>query len=302
MAAIFRNLILFKLKKFAVEARALEEVLSAHSLQACGNTEAKSFGWVRPKGKGHPFVHQHLHHLLITMGVEEKLLPGSVVDRFVLARAAEIEEREGHKPGRKVLREIRDQVEHELLPRAFSIGKNVDAWIDSQSGLFVVNAGSEGDAEDLISYFGKQVSTDDFVVGLLRTVNSPASVMTQWLASGEVPSSFMIDRDCELKGSGDEKDAIRYVNHDLGAKEIPEYIAAGKTVTKLALTWQGKISFVLTDKFHLKKVTPLDLLKEENINEDQFDGDFAMMTGEFPQLLCDLIDAMGGVPDETATS
>ena len=37
--------------------------------------------------------------------------------------------------------------------------------------------------------------------------------VSDWLAGGEAPSAFTIDRDCELKSMAEDKAAIRYVRH-----------------------------------------------------------------------------------------
>jgi len=57
---------------------------------------------------------------------------------------------------------------------------------------------------------------------------------------------------------------------------------------------------VLTDTLVVKRVAPLDVLKEDNesatMNEDErFDSDFALMSGELAKLMADLVEALGGV-------
>jgi recombination associated protein RdgC len=70
-------------------------------------------------------------------------------------------------------------------------------------------------------------------------------------------------------------------------------------VTKLGITWNDKVSVVLTDKFQIKRLAFLDILKEaaEQSAEDadaQFDTNFALMAGELNQLFTDLLIALGG--------
>ena len=81
--------------------------------------------------------------------------------------------------------------------------------------------------------------------------------------------------------------------------EIGQHIAAGKVVTRLAMTWGDKISFLLNEKLQIKRLTFLDILKEsadsQAENEDErFDLDFTLMTGEVARLLDDLLEALGG--------
>jgi recombination associated protein RdgC len=65
------------------------------------------------------------------------------------------------------------------------------------------------------------------------------------------------------------------------------------------LTWNDRISFVLTDSLAIKRVSPLDVLqqKEDAVysgKEEEFDSDMALMAGEVSAMLADLVHAMGG--------
>lgn len=90
---------------------------------------------------------------------------------------------------------------------------------------------------------------------------------------------------------------MRYVRHTLEAEEIAKHITGGKEVTKLAMTWYDRISFVLHENGQIKRLQALDLLKEQadsDAQDDAFDADFALMTGELKKLLPALVDALGG--------
>jgi recombination associated protein RdgC len=137
---------------------------------------------------------------------------------------------------------------------------------------------------------------------MLHTEVSPQAAMADWLAGGDAPAGFTIDRDCELKAAGEEKAAVRYVRHPLGDEisgEIKAHLASGKMPTKLALTWDDRISFVLGEKLEIKRLAFLDILKEEAEKsaehaDEQFDADFALMTGELSRFLPQLVNALGG--------
>jgi recombination associated protein RdgC len=65
------------------------------------------------------------------------------------------------------------------------------------------------------------------------------------------------------------------------------------------MTWGDKISFILDDRLQLKRLDFLDVLKESaegqaDNEEERFDLDFALMTGELAHLLDDLLAALGG--------
>ncbi|MDC6301966.1 recombination-associated protein RdgC [Ralstonia solanacearum] len=71
------------------------------------------------------------------------------------------------------------------------------------------------------------------------------------------------------------------------------------SIMRLAMTWDDRISFVLTPSLTIKRVTPLDVIKEaENPtaqnDDERFDSDVALMTGELGRMLTDLVEILGG--------
>ena len=87
---------------------------------------------------------------LLTLRAEKKLLPGTVVNQVAKARAQEIEEQQGYKPGRKQMKEIKERVTDELLPRAFSVYRDTRVWIDPQNHWLVIDAAASAKADEVI--------------------------------------------------------------------------------------------------------------------------------------------------------
>ncbi len=293
----FRNLQIYRLRDCRITAAQLEEALARQALQSCASMEMLSRGWVAPRGAGDALAFALQGQMLIALGVEQRLLPASVVNQYAQERAAEIEEQQGFRPGRKQLREIKEQVADELLPRAFTRRRTTFAWIDPAGGWFAIDAANPAKADELLETLRKSV--DDLSLSLIRTEVSPVTAMTGWLAANEAPAGFSIDRDCELRAPGEEKSTVRYVRHPLESDEIRRHIEAGKQVTRLALTWNDRISFVLQENLQVKRLAFLDLLKDEaeqqaETADEMFDADFAIMAGELARFLPDLIGALGG--------
>ena len=292
----FRNVQLYRLpEQWDMTADRLSEQLSRLMFQPCGSQDLSSLGWA-------PVIQDSLVHSvggqwLIALGVEQRLLPSSVIKQECDDRAEEIEAQQGFKPGRKQMKELKEAVTMELMPRAFTRRRKSYAWIDPKNGWLAIDASSRSSAEPLVEALHKAL--DELPLKLLNTELSPGAAMTDWLAGGEAPAGFTIDQDCELRALTDEASAVRYVRHSLEGEEIREHIASGKQVSKLALTFDDRISFILTDKFEIKRVQPLDTLtgKEEGdakSREEQFDADLALMAGELGKLFPALLDALGG--------
>lgn len=293
----FKNLIVYRLSGWDLGAEQLEQALARLAFQGCGALDMESRGWVGAAGEGEPLVHALKGQLLIALGVEQKLLPASVVNDHARARGQEIEARLGYRPGRKQMREIKERVIEELLPRAFARRRATRAWIDPVGGWLVVDAANVARADDLLELLRR--SLDDLPLSTLQTRLAPAAAMTGWLAAHEAPGGFSIDRDCELIEPGADKATVRYLRHSLESKQVRSHIQDGKQVSRLALTWNDRVSFVLHENLQVKRVEFLDLLKERAEQQaesaaEQFDADFALMTGELGRMLPDLVAALGG--------
>ena len=293
----FRNLQLYRLPTpWAIDLASLEEQVARGPFVRCPSNQPLSRGWASPRRDG-ALVFALDRQWLLALAVEQRLLPSAVIIEEVRERAEAIEAQQGYAPGRKQLKELRERVTEELMPRAFTRRRSTFVWIDPQNGWLCVDASSPARAEEVIEHL--RHCLDEFPLALLHTQVSPASAMADWLAGGDAPAGFTIDRDCELKASGDEKSAVRYVRHPLEGDEIKTHLASGKVPTRLALTWDDRISFVLTEKLEIKRLAFLDLLKEQAERsaehaDEQFDADFALMTGELSRFLPQLVEALGG--------
>ena len=90
---------------------------------------------------------------------------------------------------------------------------------------------------------------------------------------------------------------VRYSKHTLDNEEVRKHLQNSKTPTRLALLWNGRVSFTLHDTMQIKKVKFLDGVVDEGPKmdeEDRFDADVALVTGELSKLIPELIDALGG--------
>jgi len=170
-------------------------------------------------------------------------------------------------------------------------------WIDPVNGWLVCDAASPSRAEEALKLLLKAIPK--FPLETLRTVRSPLASMTDWLASDEAPSGFTVDQETELRASGEGKATVRFTRHTLEVDDTRRHIEGGKQCTRLAMTWRDKISFVLTANMTIKRIVPLDVLKEDiditsRSDDERFDGNVMLMTGELAQLFDDLTSALGG--------
>lgn len=294
---MFKNATIYRLPApWAMPAQELEALLAPQAFAALSSLEMQSQGWVSPRGNDQ-MVHVVNRQLLLRLQIESKILPASAINKVAKERAAELEEQQGFPPGRKQTKELREQITDELLPRALSKTAAMLVWIDPVNGWLVCDTGTPARAEDALKLLLKAIPK--FPLETLRTVHSPLSAMTGWLASDEAPAGFTVDQDAELRASGDGKATVRFVRHTLDPADVRRHIESGKQCTRLALTWSDSMSFTLTENLTIKKIIVLDVLKEDSAvtgknDDERFDGDFMLMTGELAKMLNDIVDALGG--------
>lgn len=93
---------------------------------------------------------------------------------------------------------------------------------------------------------------------------------------------------------------MRCKRQDLTSGEIKNHLATGKLVTKLALAWQDKLSFMLDDKLVIRRLKFEDLLQtqaEQDGGDDalaQADATFALMMMTLAEFLPALYQVLGG--------
>ena len=230
--------------------------------------------------------------------MEDKILPAAVIRDFADVKVQEIEEAQGRKVGKKERKEIVERVTDELLPRAFTRRRKTTAMICPQQGWLIVDSASAKRAEELLEWLRKCVDT--LAVRPLNTEISPMAAMTDWLTGGEAPGNFGMETEVELKLPEEDGAVIRCLRQDVHADEVRNHLASGKRVTKLALTWADRMSFVLTEDLLIRRLAYLDLLQDEAKNagavdaDEQFDANLTIMAGELNKLLPELIEALGG--------
>ena len=292
----FRNLKIYRLSApLSDYAEQLQAGLKRNAFQSGNNLEMQSIGWISPR-EGGELAHPVAGRFLLSLRAEKKLLPGTVINQVAKARAQEIEEQQGYKPGRKQMKEIKESAMDELLPRAFSIYRDTRVWIDPVGRWLVIDTASSAKADEVIGLLAKTV--DPLPLENLYVAQSPAAAMTGWLAEDEAPSNFTIDQDTELRSSGTSGAAVRYLKHSIDAEDARRHIQSGKQCTRLAMTWADRVSFVLTESLDIRRVSPLDVLKEgadySQNDDEKFDSDMVLMTGELAKMLAELVDALGG--------
>jgi recombination associated protein RdgC len=294
----FKNLYLYRLPaEFTLNVDELEDQLAGLRFQGCTSEQHESTGWVSPFGRdAESLMLVSNGYILVRMAHQERILPSSVVKEELEERVQVLEEQESRKVGTREKKTLREQVEFELLPRAFTRTRQLDAWIDTQNGWMVVNTASANQAERLTALLRKTIGS--LPVTIWTAGNKLPVLMTQWIKDNQAPTPFLLGDECELRATGEAGAVAAFKKHELNTEEVMSNLNAGKVATKLMLTWADKMSFVLTDTLQVKRVKFLDLLSERldeqeaQTQAEELDIEFAIMSGEVSLLLADLAQCL----------
>ena len=296
---MFKNAILYRIAPtWSASVGEIEEQLDGARFVECGASQEKSIGWTEPRGEPHgPLVESVSGQLICKLKIETKAVPGSVLTRKAKERTAQIEASTGRKPGKKEMKSLREDALLALLPDAFPRQTVVWVWINKDAGFLAIDASSQGKADEVVTALVRAI--DGLSMTLLNTTVTPQSAMTAWLSledQADVPGAFAIERECELKSAAEDKAVVKFKNHHLGTDEVRKHITEGKLPTRVAMSHDGRVGFMLTEAMQLKKITFLEGVFDGQKDDaaDGFDADVALATGELNKLIPALIEALGG--------
>lgn len=301
---MFKNIVIFKIGSDwqLPSAERFEEQLQRQRFAPCEPTQEESSGWVPPRPQDHsPLLEVVGGQWILKLQTERKSVPAGAVKAELDARCKALEATEGRKPSRKAKKELKEDIILEFLPRAFSKRQSVLVWIDAINRFLVVSSASHRVGDLVVDQLVEAFARADAILPLqnLATAVLPAQAMAQWLTEREAPVGFTVDRELELREPDNDQALVRYARHSLDIEEVVQHVVNGKMPVQLALTWEGRVSFMLGADLALRKIELLDDVFVDAEEGSDFDGDVALTTGELSRLLPALVEVLGG---EAATS
>lgn len=296
----FKNALVYRLNRdLAFSAEEMQPQLEAFRFSPVGSQDVSRTGWVSPLvDDSDMLVHNAGGQLLLKIRKEEKILPSAVIAKGVAEKVAKLEAEQSRKLKKTERDSIKDEVLHSLLPRAFTKDSFTQIWIDTKNSRIIVDAASASKAEDALALLRKTLGSLQVVP---LTLESPIELtLTEWVRAGDLPAGFALGDQATLKDLLEDGGVLKSQKQDLVSDEIATHIAAGKLVTELALDWQERIQFTLTDAAAIKRIRFSDVLTQQNNDIDRedvaqrADADWLLMTGELSALIGDLVAALGG--------
>lgn len=311
----FRNLILFRVSptvlgnwfdsvdlnepdSFAIDPPPAAKALAECALKPVGALELASQGFVPPHGTNGDGVLLLTYDgfTWLTVGSESKILPPAAINAELAKRIAAMEANEGRKPGGRTRKRIKDDLIHEMLPKALVRPGRTDVYLDHARGLVVVDDPTRKRAESAVSEIRHALGS--FPALPLNAEVAPRSVLTGWIAGEALPDGFTLGESAILKDAADHGARARLADQELQSDEVASHLSAGKQCTRLALVFKDLVTFTLDEDLVLRGIRFLDGAvdaldgQESDDIRAELDARFALMTGVLSQLFDALFPAL----------
>lgn len=244
-------------------------------------------GWVPPFHGSDQLCELVEGRLFMTLMIQEKILPASVINEALIEKMAEIEKQEGRRPSRKEREILKEDIRAEKLPKAFHKSKRVSLFIDLDKQLTVINAGSEKLADEVTAHLREAIGSLP-VVPLKRLV-SGTHVLTNWYEYPDKRPSMT--ETCSPVGLAMRLDSSVKSTHrniDMDAPEIKTGIESGMYVDKLGLNIQGSVTCTIDSNFVLRGIKYGERLVEQASDSDDPRTDALLMSEMLANWLTDM--------------
>lgn len=303
---MYRNLTMYRFPvAFAASIRDLADALEGPNLQAalaeyiakpCGPMEMSSRGWVSPYGRDFNALFQRVgDRIQLTLGGEDKILPGPAIAKAVEDKLYTIEKMTGARPSGRARKRIRDEVTVDMIPRAPVKNYGLRGYIDLARGLVVVDTSSRKAADAFVSELRHALGS--FPALPLNAEVAPRTVLTSWIANaGDMPDNMTLGDAAELHDSVSDGGVVKIAKHELQGDEIRQHLEAGKKCTRLGVYLSDRIGCVIGEdlvvrKFQLLDDALADLGEEAEDIAGEIDARFALLGGEVGVLFDTLAEA-----------
>ena len=232
------------------------------------------------------------------------ILPGSVIKQEMNRRVADIEAKESRKLNRKEWRDIREQVEQDLIPKAFTKTTRTHAFFIPESKALVINTASASVAEELVAHLRKVVGS--VPARLVQTNREACYVMARWVRDNgqALPDSILLGNQCDLiDRAGKDGAAIKCRKYDLASDEIADLMEyTSYDVKALELIFDEHMTLTVTDTLTLKRLAWHGMVMEEHTERagemesaaDRYDADMLLNANSIQFVMARLIHEFGG--------
>ena len=291
----FNNLIIFQYEsKLSPTLEELQSQLMEYRIKHCP-PHAKSiigFDTILPDTPDN-YLYSSNNCYLGSFTQKQRLLPASVIKAALDEKKLAYENEYQKRMPRSELMQLKENLEFDMLPKAFTVDKKRWFYIDTKKQWVVINTAQPTQASDIISHLIKAIGSLNY--SPLKIDTAIAQFMQAWITAPEMLSyGFKLGKQCQLIRSEDDKTSYNCKDIETHHGYLCELLEQGFIVKSMELIWEDKISFSITDNLIFKRLKCLDSLNEDlkdNQSMDskwaQLDADLTLLSGEVRLLVND---------------
>lgn len=271
-----------------------------------------TMGLIAPLEAGH-YVHDLDGRARVLMyQFNQRILPGAVRDEVLQRRVTDLAEKSGRDVTKQEYAQLREQVEEELLPKAFIRRTTVPVLIFQDRIMFCTTSARR--VEMMLAHLSKLCGDRNIELGFEHIETKTG--LTYFM--GEVANGvdlgegnshyFEAGTNGVFKGTGEDKRTVRVKDRDMQHEEIAQIIGtAGYMVTELGMRVidgdSVEIEFTLTNKWVVKGIK-LAGIEAELKDAGDMHATFWLYAAQFETLTDALVGVLNedlGEPSDGAT-
>lgn len=262
----FNNILIYSYqsKQMFSQIQAMEQ----EHLKPCPPHARFTFGWIPPFDQD--LIHEVAGCIMICLGKEERILPRTVIQRHLNEKIKALETERGFPVKRAERAQMAEDIEFDLLPKAFCLQKKLYALFDTVEQRLILNTSSVNQASQLLTLLRKSIP--DIQIDPIVATENLALRFNDWINHPQdLPPNFALASDCVLTSLDNEKKRFACKGGELS--EIQSLLAQGFSATELSLIWDERIQFTLTQSLCMKRIKCLDYLQDELHQIADMDGE-----------------------------
>jgi recombination associated protein RdgC len=286
----FKNMTAFKIEE-GFDKEKFTEDMTKMAFIPCSGLQRSTKGFVNPLVKSDECIYSFNNIMLFCLLTEEKILPASVINEQAQIRIEELESG-GERIGKSQKTEIKEQIEQQLLPQAFSRHKRLFGYFDLTNNYLIFDSANSNQVNEAIEQFRKVV---DFLK-VTPLIKEETDALTSWFVDNGYPIDIEIGEKCKLvSDAGDGVANISCQGSTMLTDNIKSFIETGGHITEMAVVWKEQLSMNINSNLQFKAIKFLDGVKDLNDSDDlsglyKQEADLLIMSDIFAELLTSVQD------------
>lgn len=237
-----------------------------HESKPIGKTEVERWGFV--DALPGEMAAKVSDGYMLAIQKQERILPSWAVKDDLAEKVAEWEQATGQAVSKAAKKDMREEIELDLLPQCFVRKTVYYAWL----------------GKDRLLIDSKSAKVCDAVTSLLREAlgslpcinvaprSVPGAVMAGWLQdSAMLPSTLALAGESTIRAKEDESGKIKIKDAELNKSSIDDALDCCPMVKEMALSHNNAISFTLNEQLQLSKIKLSDTLQEQVSDDSEGD-------------------------------